>query len=138
MFFCRLLIFFSQTAFFRKIILVLYQLCQIWIQIRPNVLSNIFWVQTFCKGYHVCTDLQHLLQLLFVVRVLATHPPNYVIKPYSFSISNLRSYKLEESHAQNMASCQEPIFQHNHSKLIVCRLTSVHCSYEFISITSFP
>ena len=32
--------------------------CQtVWIQIRPDILSGLIWVQTVCKGYHQLTTL---------------------------------------------------------------------------------
>ena len=44
--------FFSfKINFFEKIISEIYQKCQtLWIQIRPDILSNLIWVQTACKG----------------------------------------------------------------------------------------
>ena len=84
MFFCRLLIFLSQTAFFRKIILVIPAVSNSLDPDQARVLSNMMiWFQIFCKDKHACIDLQHILQLLFVIRVLAANPPNHVTKPYS-------------------------------------------------------
>ena len=55
MLFCHLLIFFSKSTFsifFRGIPFE----CQTdLIQIRPDVLSGLFWVQSVCKGYEQTT-----------------------------------------------------------------------------------
>ena len=38
--------------FFRKVLSGTPPECQtVWIQIRPNILSGLVWVQTVCKGY---------------------------------------------------------------------------------------
>ena len=48
--------FFFQNLFFRKIILGIPLECQaVWIQIRPDVMSGLMWVQTVCKGYQQTT-----------------------------------------------------------------------------------
>ena len=53
--FCRLLIFF-ENKFFRKIISGIPFECQTdWIQIRPNILLGLIWVQSVCKGYQQTT-----------------------------------------------------------------------------------
>ena len=50
MLFCRLLIFF-QNQLFRKIISAIPSECQTdWIQVRPDILSGLNWVQSVCKG----------------------------------------------------------------------------------------
>ena len=55
MLFCRLLIFFKINLF--EIILSGIPLeCQtVWIQIRPDVLTGLIWVQSVCKGYKQTT-----------------------------------------------------------------------------------
>ena len=51
MLFCLLLIFF-QNQLFRKILSGIPSECETaWIQIRPDILSGLIWVQTVCKGY---------------------------------------------------------------------------------------
>ena len=43
---------FFQNQFFRKILSGIRSECQtVWIQIRPDVLSGLIWVQTVCKGH---------------------------------------------------------------------------------------
>ena len=43
---------FFQNQLFRKIISEIPSECQTaWIQIRPNALSGLIWIQTVCKGY---------------------------------------------------------------------------------------
>ena len=44
---------FFKINFFKKFFQEYHQIeCQkVWIQIRPDVLSGLIWVQTFCKGY---------------------------------------------------------------------------------------
>ena len=45
---------FFQNQFFRKILSGIHvsSECQtVWIQILPNILSSLIWVQTVCKGY---------------------------------------------------------------------------------------
>ena len=46
---CR---FFSKSSFFQKILSGIASRCQtVWIQIRPDIMSGLIWVQTVCKGY---------------------------------------------------------------------------------------
>ena len=40
---------------FRKIISGIPTFCQAWIQIRPDILSALIWVQTACNGYKQTT-----------------------------------------------------------------------------------
>ena len=48
LFYCCLLIFPSKLLFSKKE----YDQCQtVWMKIRPDILSDQIWVQTFCKGY---------------------------------------------------------------------------------------
>ena len=57
MLFCRLLIFF-QNPFFRKILSGIPSECQTdWIQMRPDILSGLIWVQSVCKGYEQKTPV---------------------------------------------------------------------------------
>ena len=50
--FCRLLIFFFQNQLFRKFLPGIPSECVTdWIQIRPDVLSGLVWVQSVCKSY---------------------------------------------------------------------------------------
>ena len=50
MIFCRLLI--NQNKLFPNILSGIISGCQtVWIQIRPNILSGLIWVQTVCKDY---------------------------------------------------------------------------------------
>ena len=47
---------FFQNQLFRKILSRIPSECQIvWIQIRPDILSGLIWVQTVCKGYQQTT-----------------------------------------------------------------------------------
>ena len=49
---------FFQNQLFRKIILGIPPECQIiWIQIRPDILLGLIWVQTVCKGYQQTTQV---------------------------------------------------------------------------------
>ena len=53
--FLCLLIFF-QNKLFRKIFSGIPSECQTnWIQIRPDILSGLIWVQSVCKGYQQTT-----------------------------------------------------------------------------------
>ena len=50
-FFCHLQIFVHNKVF-RKILSGMPSQCQtVWIQIRPDKLSGLIWVQTVCKSY---------------------------------------------------------------------------------------
>ena len=49
MLFCRLLIFFK-ISFFEKFFQECHQCQTVWIQIRPDILSGLIWVQTVCRG----------------------------------------------------------------------------------------
>ena len=43
---------FFQNQLFRKILSGIPSECQaVWIQIRPDILSGLIWVQTVCKSY---------------------------------------------------------------------------------------
>ena len=47
---------FIQNQLFKKILPGIPSDCQTdWIQIRPDVLSGLIWVQTVCKGYQQAT-----------------------------------------------------------------------------------
>ena len=47
---------FFQNQFFRKILSGIPSECQTdWIQIRPNILSGLIWVQSVCKSYQQTT-----------------------------------------------------------------------------------
>ena len=51
-------IFFFQNQLFRKILSGIPSECQrVWIQIRPNILSGLVWIQTVCKGYQQTTPV---------------------------------------------------------------------------------
>ena len=48
---------FFQNQLFQKILSGIPSECQTdWIQIRPDILSGLIWVQTVCKGYEQTTD----------------------------------------------------------------------------------
>ena len=48
--------FFFEINYFEKIILGIPSECQtVWIQIRPDILSGLIWVQTVCQGYQQMT-----------------------------------------------------------------------------------
>ena len=56
MLFCRLLFF--QIQLFRKILSGIPSECQtVWIQIRPNLLLGLIWVQTVCESYQQTTPV---------------------------------------------------------------------------------
>ena len=52
--FCRLQIFFK-IIYFEKFFQEYHHSQTVWIQIRPNILSGLMWVQTVCKGYQQTT-----------------------------------------------------------------------------------
>ena len=41
----------------------------VWIQIRPNVLSGLTWIQTVCKGYQQMTKVATSEERVKVVRI---------------------------------------------------------------------
>ena len=54
LFWCQLIFF--QNRLFRKILSGIPSVCQtVWMQIRPDFLLGLIWVQTVCKGYHQMT-----------------------------------------------------------------------------------
>ena len=53
-FFWCLLIFFK-IIFFEKFFQEYHQCQIVWIQIRPDILSGLIWVETICKGYQRST-----------------------------------------------------------------------------------
>ena len=59
-------VFFFQNKLFRKILSGIPSECQtVWIQIRPNILSGLIWVQTVCKDYQQMTQRgKELISLL--------------------------------------------------------------------------
>ena len=65
-FFFRLLIFFK-IDFYKKMISRIPSECQtFWIQIRPNVMSGLIWVQTVCKNYQQTTLVDKELTLFIL------------------------------------------------------------------------
>ena len=47
---------FFQNHFFRKILSGISSECQtVWIQVKPDILLGLIWVQTVCKGYQQMT-----------------------------------------------------------------------------------
>ena len=54
MLFCRLLIYFK-IKFFKKFFQEYHQSVKQLIQIRPDILSGLIWIQTVCKGYQQMT-----------------------------------------------------------------------------------
>ena len=44
---------FADYQLFRKILSGIPTFCQAWIQIRPDILSGLIWVQTACNGYYL-------------------------------------------------------------------------------------
>ena len=58
---------FFKNQLFRKILSGIQSECQtVWIQIRPNILSGLIWIQTVCQGY----QLTALADLLFAYWVI--------------------------------------------------------------------
>ena len=55
MLFCCLLIYFK-INFFEKFFQDYHQCQTVWIQIRPDIMSGLIWIQTICKGYHQMTQ----------------------------------------------------------------------------------
>ena len=51
---------FFENQLFRNILSGIPSECQtVWIQIRPDILSGLIWVQTVCKGYQQMTLSRH-------------------------------------------------------------------------------
>ena len=49
---------FFQNQLFRKTLSGIPSVCQrVWIQIRPDILSGLIWVQTVCRGYQQMTKV---------------------------------------------------------------------------------
>ena len=71
MFFCRLPYFlFFKIIFFRKILSGIPSVCQrVSIQIRPDNLSGLVWIQTVCKGYQQTSPVDKEL----VIRQAVSH-----------------------------------------------------------------
>ena len=47
---------FFQNQFFRKILSGMPSVCQtVWIQVKPDSLSGLIWVQFVCKSYQLTT-----------------------------------------------------------------------------------
>ena len=47
---------FFQNQLFQKFLSVILSECRtVWIQIRPDILSGLIWIQTVCKGYQQTT-----------------------------------------------------------------------------------
>ena len=63
--------FFFQNQIFRKILSGIPFECQTdWIQIRPDILSGLIWVQSVCKGYHQTTFFS---KLTFLKNIFQEH-----------------------------------------------------------------
>ena len=59
-FFFVVCLLFSKTFFFPKILSGVPSECQtVWIQIRPDILSGLIWVQTVCKRYQFAKDISY-------------------------------------------------------------------------------
>ena len=70
MLFCRLLIFFFKINFLEKIPSGIAPECQtVWIQIRPDILLCLIWVQTVCKCYQQTTLVSKDLMLILFLMV---------------------------------------------------------------------
>ena len=61
---CHLLIVFK-INFFRKFFQEYHECQTVWIQIRPDILSGLIWVQTVCIGYQKMTHKELILIYLF-------------------------------------------------------------------------
>ena len=48
---CRLLNFFKVNVFKKNLSEILSECQTVWIQIRPDILSGLIWVQTICTVY---------------------------------------------------------------------------------------
>ena len=86
--FCMLffgcLLIFSKSSFLKKNLSGMPSECQtVWIQVRPDVLSGLIWIQTVCIGYQ---------QMTLVGKVL-THGPE-VIKLFSCSTQLSTEFQL--------------------------------------------
>ena len=63
---------FFQNQLFRKILSGTPSECQtVWIQIRPDVLSGLIWVQTVCKGFQQTTLVGN--ELMIVIYFFSLH-----------------------------------------------------------------
>ena len=83
-----MLIFFQKFFFFRKILSGIPSECQtVWIQIRPNILLGLIWVQTVCKCYQQMTPLGK--ELITTSGLFSGPLPTY-------------------THAQNVSNNKEP------------------------------
>ena len=68
MLFCPQWIFFFKINFFKKYLSGIPSECQIiWIQIRPDILSGLIWIQTVCKGYQQTTKVATSWKELIVI-----------------------------------------------------------------------
>ena len=54
---------FFKNQLFRKVLSKIPSECQTdWIQIRPDILSGLIWVQSVCKGYEQRTQVDKELK----------------------------------------------------------------------------
>ena len=75
---------FFQSQLFQKIISRIPSQCQtVWIQIKPDILSGLIWVQTICKSYQQMT-LVSLTDQLYICRknLGPEHCALNLIKPF--------------------------------------------------------
>ena len=71
MLFCHLLIFLEINIFEKKNPKCHQSVKHFWIQIRPDVLSGLIWIQTVCKGYQQTTVLgKEIIVKCFIVNTL--------------------------------------------------------------------
>ena len=47
--------FFLKSTFSKRVSRLVSECQTVWVEIRPNVLSGLIWVQTVCKGYQQMT-----------------------------------------------------------------------------------
>ena len=55
MYFCRLLIVFQNQLFWKNLLGISSEYQTEWIQVRPDILLGLIWVQTVCKSYQQTT-----------------------------------------------------------------------------------
>ena len=101
MLFCGMLIFF-QNQLFLKILSGISLECQTdWIQIRPDVVSGLIWVQSVCKGSQQTTLVRMELMLGLIMYVYVVYTGSCFFNPIA-----LRRAKTEPFPTMHHNCCQ--------------------------------
>ena len=140
MLFCRLLIFFEFSFNFQNILSGITSRCQRdWIQIRPDILSGLIWVQSVCKSYEQTTLVGNELNTFItftenILFIIITLEPSIILK------CSLIQYPISLNNAKILQN-----YFYSHGSIVYHRFISKHFEskietilYHLVYFYSFP